>query len=68
MEPDFNSPTWQWVVERLRAEQTKRRAELESPKGIPKGIHETNVLRGQLRTINLVFEFPEAFKREKERK
>ncbi len=64
MEPDFNSPTWQWVVERLRAEQTKRRAELESLKGID----ETNMLRGQLRTIKLVFEFPEAFKRDKERK
>jgi hypothetical protein len=64
MEPDFNSPTWQWVVERLRAEQTKRRAELESLKGID----ETNMLRGQLRTIKLAFEFPEAFKRDKERK
>ena len=62
MEPDFNSPTWLWVVEQLRAEQTLRRAELEARKGFD----ETNVLRGQLLTIKVMLALPDVFKRQRE--
>ena len=55
--PDFNSPTWKWVTEQLRAMESSC---LGSLRGM-KDIRETDALRGDLRTVDEIAKFPQAY-------
>jgi hypothetical protein len=54
MEPDWNSPTWLWVVKHLCSEKENRSRVLESSDEEV----EMRRLQGDIRTLNLVINLP----------